>query len=183
MSSSPGELELAFSTEPVVGWRVWRVCREIDGKRSARELAIELLAAELRGDAKPVSHLFRHRLRSLTELSFWPEQRAIEASCHARRHHQSVPVVGCQCGIWAFHSHEQAREAAVSYSNGATAVAVGRVRLWGRIVEHEYGWRAQYGCAIDATIYSGTDGMARDIADGYGIPVAIETPQSRRRAA
>lgn len=177
------ELELAFSTEPLLGWRVWRVCREIDGKTSAHDLAIELLAAEQLGEPSPVSRVFRYRLRSLTELSFWPEQRAFEAACHADRHDQRAPMAGCECGVWAFRTRQQAFETAVSYSAGATAVALGRVRLWGRVVEYEHGWRAQYGAPVDVTIYGATDAMTLDVADGYGIPVVSEALDAQSRAA
>lgn len=49
------------------------------------------------------------------------------------------------------------------------AVAViGKVWLWGRIVEHEYGYRAQY--AYPAAIFD-TKECCREIAGLYGVPL------------
>ena len=79
MHSQLAELELAFSTEPVVGWRLWRVAREIDRKISALDLAAELLEAERRGEVGVVERLFRYRLRSLTQPHLWPPRKPLES--------------------------------------------------------------------------------------------------------
>lgn len=43
-------------------------------------------------------------------------------------------------GFWALRTLDQAREAALEYSD---AMVIGVVETYGRVVEHEYGWRAE----------------------------------------
>jgi hypothetical protein len=66
----------------------------------------------------------------------WPAARPTRAVCARGRRHR-VPDVGCRCGLHALRdtgSLRRTRDPAV----------VGTVALWGRIVEHEYGYRAEW---------------------------------------
>ena len=167
------ELELAFSVEPVVGWRVWRVSREIDRWRSAAELAGELRRREReRGEPVSVEPLFAPRLRSLTELGFWPARRRLEAACGRGEHH-TAPRADCECGIWAFRAAERASAALLDYAHGPTPVALGRVHLWGRIVEHQLGWRAQYGYPAEVVVFGTTAAAAEALGEAYGVPAEL----------
>lgn len=69
----------------------------------------------------------------------WHPREPARASCRQRRAHEGrVPGVGCRCGLHATREVEplrRAREPAV----------LGRVALWGRVIEHERGYRAEYG--------------------------------------
>jgi hypothetical protein len=178
------QLELAFSTELVSGWRVWRVCREIDGAQSAPELALRLLEAEERGEDRPVAQLFRHRLRSLTEQGFWAPRQRLEARCvHEGAAHGPAPSVECECGAWAFRSAARANEVVTAYAEAGTALAVGRVWLWGRIVEHDDGWRAQFAYPRDVTLHGAGVDTVDDVRAAYGIPVELAPPRALRPAA
>jgi hypothetical protein len=53
---------------------------------------------------------------------------------------------------------------------GALAWAFGRVSLWGRIVEHVDGWRAEYAYPYEITVY-GPDELAAKLRSLYGIDV------------
>jgi hypothetical protein len=67
----------------------------------------------------------------------WRPREVAEAACkHARLH--AAPNVDCSCGLHATH------EAAILRRTRTPAV-LGRVALWGRIIEHELGYRAEYG--------------------------------------
>lgn len=175
------DLELAFSVEPVVGWRLWRVAREIDRWSSARDLATALLAAESSGERRPVADLFKPQLRSLTELGFWPARARLDAACGLDRDH-AAPLVGCECGIWAFRARERAYAALLDYANGPMPLALGRVHLWGRIVEHDHGWRCQYGYPADLTIFGADEQVVEAVADTYGVP-ALAAPWPEQRSA
>lgn len=51
----------------------------------------------------------------------------------------SAPVLQCTCGIYARKDREGLRKAM-----HRTSLVYGEVSLWGSMVEHQYGWRAQY---------------------------------------
>ncbi|HEX6230493.1 MAG TPA: hypothetical protein VF029_02140 [Actinomycetota bacterium] len=67
----------------------------------------------------------------------WPPRTPAEADCRRRRAHGEPPAPDCRCGLHATHLPgplRQARDPAV----------LGRVALWGRVIEHERGYRARY---------------------------------------
>jgi len=84
-------------------------------------------------------------LRSLSGEP-WHPSRPLAASCRAsvRRtahHFHEAPEMNCTCGIYAAKSHADLRTA------GYAGFGIhGEVYLWGTVVEHELGWRAQYAC-------------------------------------
>jgi hypothetical protein len=67
----------------------------------------------------------------------WRPLEPTEAACkHARLH--SAPNVDCSCGLHGTHGVDILRHT-------RCPAALGRVALWGRIVEHDLGYRAQFG--------------------------------------
>jgi hypothetical protein len=174
----PDELELAFSPEVLVGWRVWRVARPIDREATALELAAALLAAERRGDFGSVEDLFRLRLRSLTEPTFWPVGSRLEASCHAAAQEHEAPCVGCECGIWAFRSSAAVEATVAAYRYCGTPIAFGRVALWGRVIEHERGWRGALAAPLDLFVCGSSAAATSEVAAAYGVEAsAVPWPQ------
>jgi hypothetical protein len=68
----------------------------------------------------------------------WHPGQAMTARCRASNQHQP-PQESCSCGIYSARSLDQLRW------RGYAAFAIsGEVHLWGTIVEHELGWRAQF---------------------------------------
>lgn len=67
----------------------------------------------------------------------WKPLEAAEAACkHARLH--GAPNVDCSCGLHGTHDVDILRRT-------RTPAVLGRVALWGRVIEHELGYRAQFG--------------------------------------
>lgn len=66
----------------------------------------------------------------------WKPLEASEAACKAARFH-AAPNIDCTCGLHGAHSPEILRKA-------KTPAVLGRVALWGRVIEHEHGYRAQF---------------------------------------
>lgn len=67
----------------------------------------------------------------------WRPREPAEAACkHARMH--ASPNVDCSCGLHGTHEIEVLRRT-------RCPAAIGRVALWGHVIEHELGFRAQYG--------------------------------------
>jgi hypothetical protein len=121
----------------LIGWRVWCVVRRGGDLR---------LASVIQDDVWPVATPFVARCRAHE-----PPANTLLLSAPASHR---VPGAGCTCGIYA------AREpaGAWTYLRGrdeahTVARVIGRVMLWGRVVEHEDGWRAERACPLD--VYTG----------------------------
>lgn len=92
-----------------------------------------------------VSPIIAHRvwqwdLAGLTSLNGerWHPGRAMTARCNAGDLHEP-PQKCCSCGIYSARSMDQLHEI------GYAAFAIyGEVYLWGTVVEHELGWRAEF---------------------------------------
>lgn len=113
--------EAEHETEPILGWRAWRLHRTEAGLR----------------------------IVPTTPRSVWEPRVAIHATCsgaHTREYlvynpelvaqHRS-PMPGCTCGIHAIKDPARLSRA------GRTAAVVGRVAMWGRVIEHSKGYRAE----------------------------------------
>src|SRR4029079_13378284 len=90
------------------------------------------------GESARVPRVLEPRLRSLTELGFWPARERMTAACGRGSAH-TPPQATCECGVWAFRDYERAYAELLAYAHGATPVVLGRVRMWGRLVEAEHG--------------------------------------------
>lgn len=69
----------------------------------------------------------------------WPPREPVRAECARRRHHR-VPAPDCACGIYATHSPGLLRRT-------RNPSVLGTVALWGRVAEHQHGYRAEFGYA------------------------------------
>jgi hypothetical protein len=93
----------------------WRTWK-LTGRRDGTNLKLRPVA----GRAKP-----------------WPVMRPTEAVCRLGRMH-SAPNVDCTCGLHGTHEPDLLRRT-------KSPAVLGRVALWGRVVEHDLGFRAQFG--------------------------------------
>jgi hypothetical protein len=78
--------------------------------------------------------------------------------------------------VWALPSLEAAEKRVEGFATtdnfaGSLGWAVGEVALWGRVIEHESGFRAQYAYPVALTVTSRREHTARVVAHAYGIPV------------
>src|SRR5439155_1311645 len=93
-----------------IGWRAWRVVE--DGEEV--------------------------RLASVLYEDVWPLDEALVATCPAGH---SAPDYDCTCGIYAARRPELALPYRVGRDDARTVGRVlGRVALWGDVVEHRDGW-------------------------------------------
>ena len=67
----------------------------------------------------------------------WQPMQPTEAVCRIGRMH-AAPNVDCTCGLHGCHEPELLRRT-------KSPAVLGRVALWGRVVEHELGYRARFG--------------------------------------
>jgi len=146
--------------EPVTAWRAWFVGRESD-------------------DGSP-------RLHSIIHNCEWPVAKKLEASCLTTRGIVSrphpAPADGCQCGIYGT-ARVDGLANYVGHGLGPVPriQAIGLVRLWGVVREHEYGWRGSraYPCRLWLPTHDfrdepidNWDELAIALAD-YGVPVEV----------
>jgi len=71
----------------------------------------------------------------------WPPRYPLAARCGAGNAHEAhqVPQPECTCGVYAAKSREHLRS--MGYERYGIC---GQVHLWGKVVEHERGFRAQF---------------------------------------
>ena len=109
-------------------------------------------------------------------MEIWEPGVSFVAHCEIRKH--AAPTKDCSCGIYAARD---ANEAAfyVRYDGDNPYTAIGRVSLWGLVIECERGWRASHAYPACIFLPAGTEGgkvghNVADLADVlsvYGVPV------------
>jgi hypothetical protein len=136
--------------EALLGWRLWRILPfdTLDGASSFR-----LCAAGTRGTPK-----------------LWQPRQAAAAVCSRYRTTHEAPWFDCGCGFWAFRDRDEANDLLEDWlesGQGRDGVgwAIGRVSLWGRVVECELGWRSQFAYPYDLTVHPGIESMRCDLPD------------------
>lgn len=153
--------------EPLVAWRVWRVVETSDG----------------------------YRLGSVVKTALWTPGEALCADClreptlaglfRRKPKVHVAPDAECACGIYAGRL-SGIREYMAPPATEAVAHVLGRVMLWGTVIECERGFRASR--AYPAHLYVPIGGIAasghhyRALAaalEVYGVPVdALDSPAS-----
>ena len=124
------------------------------------------------------------RLRSWSHSAEWPAVRKMEARCRslksvlrpARSH--EAPQPGHSCGIYA--ARDRADVEAMLRQLGEVgptfhrlAAAIGRVSLWGRVIENTGGWRAQFAYPYDLVLFGGDEGLAAGLRRRYAVDVSL----------
>jgi hypothetical protein len=124
--------------EPVEAWRVWRV-----GMRDGRIVLMSLFAATVWEPAVPLAASCAQGHRSR-----WRPWR-IEPNAHP------APELECRCGIYGVQSVAAARpylkSPALLYRDERV---IGRVAMWGTVVEGPHGWRASRAYPIELFVPS-----------------------------
>jgi hypothetical protein len=87
------------------------------------------------------------RLSSLFVPTAWPHRERLEAFCQASgaETDHSAPARECDCGVWATRTDAVIRCLFDSFLlERGELIVYGKVALWGRVLEYERGFRAQY---------------------------------------
>jgi hypothetical protein len=133
----------------VEGWRAWNVLRE------------------------PPAFGTTPKLESATFKYWWTPRVKARATCERSPEH--VPGETCTCGFYAAKTLPHLRAMGYqAYDEEAKRICVvGRLAMWGKVIEGDQGWRAEY--AYPHTIYVPFEGwrLARPIQRAYGVPVRL----------
>lgn len=107
---------------------------------------------------------------------FWPARIAEPAQCKMNSTHRQTqtPRADCSCGYYARTKKEMLRIALDGIENGSQMhMIVGQASLWGRVIECETGYRAQY-CYPRLLFGLERDKKRiRDLAQRYGVEYEI----------
>ena len=159
--------------EPLLAWRSWSVT------------SINPVSPDTNDQRMTVPHLMS------SYASHWFPYERLEAKHQDRTGVwltsmvplPDVPCSGCPCDDWqpdtsfgcGIYGYKQS-ESLMRYLKGQLVfkpILVGQVALWGRIVEHKHGYRAQYAYP-KRLVYGGETAIRRtrvqQLAESYGIP-------------
>jgi len=95
----------------------------------------------------------------------WMMRRLSSNEAWPREH--EAPDFHCCCGIWGFKSVENLLSA---LGQGYKPSVIGKVSLWGRVIETENGFRAQYAYPEELWTWS-AESSAEELGLLYGVPV------------
>jgi hypothetical protein len=128
--------------------------------------------AETQGDVVMAYRAWRmsgDRLISCTCDCEWRPRERMDARCNNNVSHVRVPAWDCKCGFYAYKTASAlAASEYVGLPQGLTVQ--GRVALWGRVIHHALGYRAEY--AYPQILYlrgDRYDADVRRIADWYAV--------------
>ena len=138
--------------EPIVGWRQW-------------------------------NFMYPHFLANLGNDTIYVPREKIEAHCEPystigtsvlRKDHseQQAPHLTCMCGIYAYKEKPRLlREIRNIYSG--LRLVYGEINLWGKVIEHEDGYRAQFGYPKRLWCTPAIEPLAGWIGYVYGVPCGV----------
>jgi hypothetical protein len=114
----------------------------------------------------------RYRLRSVLREDVWEPLRPLVAACEKAH---AAPVESCGCGVYAVLRPEQARPYLVGRNSPEGVYRViGRVALWGRVVECEQGWRGERAYPVRLWVPACYEAFEIAFELGrYGVPVEL----------
>lgn len=122
--------------------------------------------------------------------TLWQVGAPTVATCDLKQHDDGLtPHTLCKCGLYASRTLEaawveQARAHSTSYSDYRGVAVLGKVTLWGRVIEHERGFRAQYAQPLELYVPKGTDAKTLTaLGETHGVPVQLSTVLPRTRWA
>jgi hypothetical protein len=115
-------------------------------------------------------------LRSVIKPTVWMPGEPLTAECLRRRRFlrrrgtlHAAPEPECDCGIYATSRDRVGEYLQEPLPPGAVARIMGRVQLWGTVVECERGYRAQFAYPLE--LYVEQPELAEQLAAAYAVPL------------
>lgn len=139
-----------FRREPIIGWRSWRFS------------------------------ISQQQLVSCIRQTTWPACERLEAECltgtAGTMRCRHAPQEDCSCGIYAWTERKSLKRM-VRITPDSIPVW-GSVSLWGDVVEHEDGVRAEFAYPYELFVSERHEDVARRLRDFYRVDVVrVPLPQ------
>ena len=117
--------------------------------------------------------MYPHFLANLGNDTIYVPREKIEARCEQTDHsEQQAPHMTCMCGIYAYKEKPRLlREIRHIYSG--LRLVYGEVNLWGKVIEHEDGYRAQFAYPKRLWCTPAIEPLAGWIGYVYGVPCEV----------
>ena len=144
--------------EPIVGWRQW-------------------------------NFMYPHFLANLGNDTIYVPREKIEAHCEQystvgtsvlpKDHsEQQAPHLNCMCGIYAYKEkprllREIRNKMTIPAIYSGRRLVYGEINLWGKVIEHEDGYRAQFGYPKRLWCTPAIEPLAGWIGHVYGVPCEV----------
>jgi hypothetical protein len=136
--------------EPIVGWRQW-------------------------------NFMYPHFLANLRKDTIYVPREKIEARCEQEDHsEQQAPHLTCTCGIYAYKEKPRLLgDIRITYGRplappvSGLRLVYGEINLWGKVIEHEDGYRAQFGYPKRLWCTPAIEPLAGWIGYVYGVPCEV----------
>jgi hypothetical protein len=118
-------------------------------------------------------------LRSVTYSSnFWTPREPMRATCQTRNGTSThpVPTESCTCGLYSAKTREHLLS--MNYHNydpdEGHFTVLGRVALWGKVVEGTQGWKAEFGYPQELFLPYEAWHLFKPLEEAYGVPVRLD---------
>jgi hypothetical protein len=135
------------------GWRTWEVDEELPPFGTAP------------------------RMTSVTHHDyFWAPRREMRAECDLDRHGpETVPDEGCTCGFYSAKTleHLQSLGYIGKVGRAGKVPVVGRLNLWGKVIECDQGWRSEYAYPAELYVPHCNWKLGVRLRDAFGVPVRL----------
>ena len=113
------------------------------------------------------------RLKALGQSQIWEPKKQMAAECAKNDYPAArfpsakhpAPQMECACGVWSFKDLDTLTAALERYND---VKVLGTVSLWGRVIETENGWRAQYAYPNELWLF---DNSLEELGLIYDVPV------------
>ena len=130
--------------------------------------------------------MYPHFLANLGNDTIYVPREKIEAHCEPystigtlplRKDHseQQAPHLTCMCGIYAYKEKPRLLREIRNIYSGLRLVN-GEINLWGKVIEHEDGYRAQFGYPKRLWCTPAIEPLAGWIGYVYGVPCEVMPP-------
>jgi hypothetical protein len=132
-----------------------------------------------------LNHSEAYRLRGLFYPYFWRPGTNV-AGCdrvrnpffppgsgHPPDSPNSSPASDCECGFWVLRTPDEASQYCIEHDLTFEAHVIGRVEVWGRLIEHVSGTRCQFAqvTGLQDSLSSRRSEQVRRLAEVYDVPV------------
>lgn len=147
--------EIPDFVEPLLGWRVWRVWPPTSGSGSCPVFSSVIL------DTPWVP---RRRVSAEHSFDLGPSCRGLLES-------------DCSCGLYAYKDPVEALGYLIRVRDRllgmSVDVALGTVSLWGKVIEYDRGYKAQYAYPQHLYIPARISRLLSQVSSAFGVPVGV----------